>query len=175
MNKFNAINAIRSREVMSKPCKDTWEFTLKNKAFAVITKGEDNKFYIHRPNVKAVTAKSFMQAISLILNDYLEIVAVVLEESIKLYKISLNTLKMAYERSIKSHNKYVILHYTGLYALGTGNRQYEIHDIENLFLNEYPTTSYNSTLGDALTKNIKLVEKAIKNIENTLDEIIKSL
>lgn len=175
MNKFNAVNAIRSREVMSKPCKDTWEFTLKSKVFAVITKGEGKKFYVHRPNVKAVTANNFMGAISLILNDYMAIVAEIHEMAIKATKNELNRFKMAYERSIKSHNLFIAIHYTGMYAMGTGNQQYPLYEVENIFTSDYPTTVFKITLGEALSRGIRLYEQSLKNLENSLDEIIINL
>ncbi|ALH47000.1 hypothetical protein AVU07_agp109 [Escherichia phage phiSUSP1] len=175
MNKFNAINAIRSKDVMKKPVKDTFEFTLKNKLFAVITKGEDKKYYIHRPNQKTVTTNNFMQAVAVILPDYMAIVAEIHEMAIKATKNELNRYKMAYERSIKSHNLFIAIHHTGMYAMGTGNQQSPLYDVENIFTSDYPTTKFKITLGEALTRGIKLYEQSLKNLENSLDEIIRTL
>ena len=175
MNKFNAINAIRSKDVMKKPVKDTFEFTLKNKLFAVITKGEDKKYYIHRPNQKMVTANNFMQAVAVILPDYMAIVAEIHEMAMKATKNELNRYKMAYERSIKSHNLFIAIHHTGMYAMGTGNQQSPLYDVENIFTSDYPTTKFRVTLGEALNRSIKLYEQSLKNLENSLDEIIANL
>ena len=78
MNKFTAINTIRSKDVMKKPVKDTFEFTLKDKTFAVITKGEDKKYYIHRPNQQMITANSFMKAVAVILPDYPDLISMIM-------------------------------------------------------------------------------------------------
>ncbi|AFU63604.1 hypothetical protein [Salmonella phage SUT_S820] len=175
MNKFTAINTIRSKDVMKKPVKDTFEFTLKEKTFAVITKGEDKKYYIHRPNQKMVTANNFMKAVAMILTDYMAIVAEIHEMAIKATKNELNRYKMAYERSIKSHNLFIAIHYTGMYAMGTGNQQYPLYDVENIFTSDYPTTKFKITLGEALSRAIRLYEQSLKNLENSLDETLVSL
>lgn len=175
MNKFTAINSIRSKHVMKKPVKDTFEFTLKDKTFAVITKGEDKKYYIHRPNQQMVTANNFMKAVAMILPDFMAIVAEVHEMAIKATKNELNRYKMAYERSIKSHNLFIVVHHTGLYAMGTGDQQYPLYDVENIFTGEYPTTRYKVTLGEALNSAIRLYEQTLKDLENSLDETLTSL
>lgn len=175
MNKFTAINAIRSKDVMKKPVNDTFEFTLKDKTFAVITKGEDKKYYIHRPNQQMVTTNNFMKAVAMILPDYLAIVAEIHEMAIKATKNELNRYKMAYERSIKSHKLFIAIHYTGLYATGTGNHQHALHEVENLFTSDYQTTEFKVTLGEALNRSIRLYEQTLKNLENSLDETIANL
>lgn len=175
MNKFTAINTIRSKDVMKKPVKDTFEFTLKEKTFAVITKGEDKKYYIHRQNQKMVTANNFMKAVAMILPDYMAIVAEIHEMAIKATKNEINRYKMAYERSIKSHNLFIAIHYSGMYATGTGNQQYSLYEVENLFTSDYPTTRFKVTLGEALNRAIRLYEQSLKNLENSLDETIANL
>lgn len=175
MNKFTAINSIRSKHVMKKPVKDTFEFTLKDKTFAVITKGEDKKYYIHRPNQQMVTANNFMKAVAMILPDFMAIVAEVHEMAIKATKNEINRYKMAYERSIKSHNLFIAVHHTGLYAMGTGNQQYPLYDVENIFTGDYPTTKFKITLGEALNRAIRLYEQTLKDLENSLDETLVSL
>ncbi|URY12757.1 hypothetical protein [Shigella phage ESh22] len=175
MNKFNAINAIRSKDVMKKPVKDTFEFTLKDKLFAVITKGEDKKYYIHRPNQQMVTANNFMKAIAVILPDYMAIVAEIHEMAIKATKNELNRYKMAYERSIKSLNLFIAIHHTGMYAMGTGNHQHALYEVENLFTSDYPTTIFKVTLGEALNRSIRLYEQSLKNLENSLDDTIANI
>lgn len=175
MNKFTAINSIRSKDVMKKPVKDTFEFTLKDKLFAVITKGEDKKYYIHRQNQQMVTTSNFMKAVAMILPDYLAIVAEIHEMAIKATKNELNRYKMAYERSVKSHNLFIAIHYTGMYAMGTGNQQCPLYDVENILTGEYPTTKFKVTLGEALNRSIRLYEQSLKNLENSLDETLASL
>ncbi|EOM8462672.1 hypothetical protein ACNCUE_000154 [Shigella flexneri] len=175
MNKFTAINTIRSKDVMKKPVKDTFEFTLKDKLFAVITKGEDKKYYIHRPNQQMLTTNNFMKAVAMILPDFMAIVAEIHEMAIKATKNELNRYKMAYERSIKSHNLFIAIHHTGMYAMGTGNQQYPLYDVENIFTGDYPTTKFKITLGEALTRGIRLYEQSLKNLENSLDETLANL
>lgn len=175
MNKFTAINTIRSKDVMKKPVKDTFEFTLKDKTFAVITKGGDKKYYIHRPNQQMITANSFMKAVAVILPDYMAIVVEIHEMAIKATKNELNRYKMAYERSIKSHNLFIAIFYTGVSATGTGNQQHPIYEVEKLFTSECKTAIFKVTLGKALTDLIKLYEKSLKNLENALDETLSNL
>lgn len=175
MNKFQAINHIRSNAVMSKPVKDTFEFRCNDKLFAVITKGEGKKYYVHRQNVKVVTAENFMQAVATILPDFMALVAELCEHCIKSSKEELNRFKMAYERSIKSHNMYIMPLAHGIMAMGTGCHPCKLYDVENIYLSETKDSDFNLQLGQALNDMIKLHEKSVKDMEKELDEIIRNL
>lgn len=175
MNKFQAINHIRSNAVMSKPVKDTFEFRCNDKLFAVITKGEDKKYYVHRQNVKVVTAENFMQAVATILTDFMALVAELCEHCIKSSKEELNRFKMAYERSIKSHSMYIMPLAHGIMAMGTGCHPCKLYDVENIYLSETKDSDFNLQLGQALNDMIKLHEKSVKDMEKELDEIIRTL
>lgn len=175
MNKFQAINHIRSNAVMSKPVKDTFEFRCNDKLFAVITKGEDKKYYVHRQNVKAVTADNFMQAVAKILPDFMELVAELCEHCIKSSKAELNRFKMAYERSIKSHNMYIMPLAFGTQAMGTGCHPCHLYDVESIYLSETKDIDFSLQLGQALNDMIKLHEKSVKDMQKEIDEIIVNL
>ena len=175
MNKFTAINTIRSKDVMTKPVKDTFEFRCNAKLFAVITKGSDKKYYIHRPNVELVTANNFMKAVAMILPDFMAIVAELYEHCIKSSKEEINRYKMAYERSIKSLNLYIMPLAFGTQAMGTGCNPFNLYDVENIYTSETKDGDYSLQLGQAINDMIKLHEKSLKDMQKGLDQLIESL
>lgn len=73
MNKFKAINYIRSSSIMSKPVKDTYEFRCNGVHFATITKSENGAYYVHRRNVATVVVSHFMQAVAELLPMFLDL------------------------------------------------------------------------------------------------------
>lgn len=176
MNKFKAINYIRSSAVMSKPVKDTYEFRCNGVHFATITKSENGAYYVHRRNVATVVVSHFMQAVSKLLPLFLEIY---LDECKNVYnhvKNLLNSYKMAYERSIKSLNKfYKAPVNTVSMAYNVNGEAVSLFEVEKINLYDLRPEGYSKTLEEGLSFNIKNLEKTLKDIEKDIDETIKNL
>lgn len=176
MNKFQAINFIRSNAVMSKPVKDTYEFRCNGVHFATITKSENGAYYVHRRNVSTVVVSHFMQAVAELLPLFLGIYLDKCKNVRNHVKGLLNGYKMAYERSIKSLNKfYNAPANTVASAYGVGGWTVNLFEVEEIELYDLRPSGYSKTLGEGLTFNIKNLEKTLKDIEKDIDETIKSL
>ncbi|EKE5316725.1 hypothetical protein OVA53_000073 [Shigella sonnei] len=176
MNKFKAINYIRSNNVMSKPVKDTYEFRCNGVHFATITKSENGAYYIHRRNVATVVVSHFMQAVAELLPLFLEIYLDECKNVHNHVKSLLNGYKMAYERSIKSLNKfYKAPENTVSIAYVANGEMVNLSNVEEIKLHDLRPSGYSKTLGEGLTFNIKNLEKTLKDIEKDIDETIKSL
>lgn len=176
MNKFQAINFIRSNAVMSKPVKDTYEFRCNGVHFATITKSENGAYYVHRRNVSTVVVSHFMQAVAELLPLFLEIYLDECKNVHNHVKNLLNGYKMAYEHSIKSLNKF----YNA--PANTVSRAYDVNGelvslfkVEEIKLYNLRPSGYSKTLGEGLTFIIKNLEKTLKDIEKDIDETLKSL
>ena len=88
----------------------------------------------------------------------------------------LNGYKMAYERSIKSLNKfYKAPANTVSMAYGVGGWTFNLSLVEEIELYDLRPNGYSKTLGEGLTFNIKNLEKTLKDIEKDIDETIKNL
>lgn len=176
MNKFKAINYIRSINVMSKPVKDTYEFRCNGVHFATITKSENGAYYVHRRNVATVVVSHFMQAVAELLPMFL---GLYLDECKHIYnhvKNLLNSYKMAYERSIKHLNKfYKAPENTVSMAYDATGDLVNLSDVEKIKLHAQRPEGYSKTLGEGLSFNIKNLEKTLKDIEKDIDETIKNL
>lgn len=176
MNKFQAINFIRSNAVMSKPVKDTYEFRCNGEHFATITKSNNGAYYIHRRNVSTVVVSNFMQAVAELLPLFLEIYLDECKNVHNHVKNLLNGYKMAYERSIKSLNKfYKAPENTVSIAYDVSGEMVNLSNVEQIGLYDLRPNGYAKTLGEGLTFNIKNLEKTLKDIEKDIDETIKSL
>lgn len=176
MNKFKAINFIRSNAVMSKPVKDTYEFRCNGVHFATITKSENGAYYVHRRNVSTVVVSHFMQAVAELLPLFLEIYLDECKNVHNHVKNLLNSYKMAYERSIKSLNKfYNAPANTVSMAYDVNGELVNLFKVEEIKLYNLRPSGYSKTLGEGLTFNIKNLEKTLKDIEKDIDETIKSL
>lgn len=176
MNKFKAINFIRSNAVMSKPVKDTYEFRCNGVHFATITKSENGAYYVHRRNVATVVVSHFMQAVAELLPLFLEIYLDECKNVHNHVKNLLNGYKMAYERSIKSLNKfYKAPENTVSIAYDVSGEMVNLSNVEQIGLYDLRPNDYAKTLGEGLTFNIKNLEKTLKDIEKDIDETIKSL
>ena len=176
MNKFQAINHIRSNSVMSKPVKDTYEFRCNGVHFATITKSENGAYYVHRRNVYTVVVSHFMKAIAELLPLFLEIYLDECKNVHNHVKSLLNGYKMAYERSIKSLNKfYKAPVNTVSMACGVGGWTVNLSLVEEIELYDHRPNGYSKTLGEGLTFNIKNLEKTLKDIEKDIDDTIKNL
>ena len=176
MNKFKAINFIRSNSVMSKPVKDTYEFRCNGVHFATITKSENGAYYVHRRNVATVAVSHFMQAVAELLPLFL---GIYLDECKNVHshvKNLLNSYKMAYERSIKSLNKfYKAPENTVSMAYGVEGEAVSLFEVEKIKLYDLLPNGYAKTIREGLTFNIKNLEKTLKDIEKDIDETIKNL
>ncbi|HDD0110576.1 TPA: hypothetical protein O9V13_000855 [Escherichia coli] len=176
MNKFQAINYIRSVNVMSKPVKDTYEFRCNGVHFATITKSENGAYYVHRRNVATVVVSHFMQAVAELLPMFL---GLYLDECKNVHnhvKSLLNSYKMAYERSIKSLNKfYNAPENTVSMAYDVNGEAVSLFEVEKIKLYNLLPNDYAKTIGEGLTFNIKNLEKTLKDIEKDIDETIKNL
>ena len=176
MNKFKAINYIRSNSVMSKPVKDTYEFRCNGVHFATITKSENGAYYVHRRNVATVVVSHFMQAVAELLPMFL---GLYLDECKNVHnhvKNLLNSYKMAYERSIKSLNKfYNAPENTVSMAYDATGDLVSLSDVEKIKLHDQRPNGYAKTIGEGLTFNIKNLEKTLKDIDKDIDETIKNL
>ena len=176
MNKFKAINYIRSNSVMSKPVKDTYEFRCNGVHFATITKSENGAYYVHRRNVATVVVSHFMQAVAELLPMFL---GLYLDECKNVHshvKNLLNSYKMAYERSIKSLNKfYDAPENTVSIAYAANGEMVNLSNVEEIELYDHRPNGHYKTLGEGLTFNIKNLEKTLKDIEKDIDETIKNL
>nr|DAN14575.1 MAG TPA: hypothetical protein [Caudoviricetes sp.] len=176
MNKFQAINYIRSNAVMSKPVKDTYEFRCNGEHFATITKSENGAYYIHRRNVSTVVVSNFMQAVAELLPMFL---ALHLDECKHIHnrvKNLLNDYRMAYERSLQSLNKfYKAPENTVSMAYGVGGWTVSLHEVEEIELYDHRPNGYAKTLGEGLMMNIKNLEKTLREIEKDIDETITNL
>lgn len=176
MNKFKAINYIRSSAVMSKPVKDTYEFRCNGVHFATITKSENGTYYVHRRNVATVVVSHFMQAVAKLLPLFL---GIYLDECKNVYnhvKNLLNSYKMAYERSIKSLNKfYNAPKNTISMAYAVNGEAVSLFEVEEIELHDLRPEGYSKTIGEGLTFNIKNLEKTLKDIDKDIDETIKNL
>ena len=176
MNKFKAINYIRSNAVMSKPVKDTYEFRCNGVHFATITKSENGAYYVHRRNVATVVVSHFMQAVAELLPLFLEIYLDECKNVHNHVKNLLNSYKMAYERSIKSLNKfYKAPENTVSMAYAVNGEMVNLSNVEEIKLHDLRPSGYSKTLGEGLTFNIKNLEKTLKDIEKDIDETTKSL
>lgn len=176
MNKFQAINFIRSNAVMSKPVKDTYEFRCNGEHFATITKSNNGAYYIHRRNVSTVVVSNFMQAVAELLPLFLGIYLDECKNVRNHVKDLLNGYKMAYERSIKSLNKfYKAPENTVSIAYDVSGEMVSLSNVEQISLYDLRPSGYSKTLGEGLTFNIKNLEKTLKDIEKDIDETIKSL
>lgn len=176
MNKFKAINYIRSIHVMSKPVKDTYEFCCNGVHFATITKSENGAYYVHRRNVSTVVVSHFMQAVAELLPLFLEIYLDECKNVHNHVKNLLNGYKMAYERSIKSLNKfYKAPENTVSMAYAVNGEAVSLFEVEEIKLHDLRPSGYSKTLGEGLTFNIKNLEKTLKDIEKDIDETIKNL
>ncbi|QHB48873.1 hypothetical protein [Shigella phage Z31] len=176
MNKFKAINYIRSSAVMSKPVKDTYEFRCNRVHFATITKSENGAYYVHRRNAATVAVSHFMQAVVELLPLFLEIYLDDCKNVHRHVKNLLNGYKMAYERSIKSLNKfYKAPVNTVSMAYGIGGWTVNLSLVEEIELYDLRPNGYSKTLGEGLTFNIKNLEKTLKDIEKDIDETTKNL
>lgn len=176
MNKFQAINFIRSNAVMSKPVKDTYEFRCNGEHFATITKSNNGAYYIHRRNVSTVVVSNFIQAVAELLPLFLGIYLDECKNVRNHVKDLLNGYKMAYERSIKSLNKfYKAPENTVSIAYDVSGEMVSLSNVEQISLYDLRPSGYSKTLGEGLTFNIKNLEKTLKDIEKDIDETIKSL
>lgn len=176
MNKFKAINYIRSNSVMSKPVKDTYEFRCNGEHFATITKSDTGVFYIHRRNMSTFVVRHFMQAVAEILPLFLEKYAAQCESALGRYKVTLNNYKMAYERSIQNLNRfYNAPKNTVALAYGVGGFIVNLYEVEEIEMYNLRPSGYSKTLGEGLTQNIKNLEKTIDYLEKELDETITNL
>ncbi|EHR0668038.1 hypothetical protein KS951_003236 [Escherichia coli] len=176
MNKFKAINYIRSNAVMSKPVKDTYEFRCNGVHFATITKSENGAYYVHRRNVSTVVVSHFMQAVAELLPLFLEIYLDECKNVRNHVKNLLNGYKMAYERSIKNLNKfYKAPENTVSIAYDVSGEMANLSNVEQISLYDLRPSGYSKTLGEGLSFNIKNLEKTLKDIEKDIDETIKSL
>lgn len=176
MNKFQAINFIRSKAVMSKPVKDTYEFRCNGAHFATITKSENGAYYVHRRNVSTVVVAHFMQAVAELLPMFLGLYLDDCKNVHNHVKNLLNGYKMAYERSIKSLNKfYKAPVNTVSMAYGIGGWAVNLSLVEEIELYDLRPSGYSKTLGEGLTFNIKNLEKTLKDIEKDIDETTENL
>ena len=176
MNKFKAINFIRSNSVMSKPVKDTYEFRCNGVHFATITKSENGAYYVHRRNVSTVVVSHFMQAVAELLPLFLEIYLDECKNVHNHVKNLLNSYKMAYERSIKSLNKfYNAPENTVSMAYAVNGEAVSLFEVEKINLYDLRPNGYTKTIGEGLTFNIKNLEKTLKDIEKDIDETTKNL
>lgn len=176
MNKFQAINFIRSNAVMSKPVKDTYEFRCNSVHFATITKSENGAYYVHRRNVSTVVVSHFMQAVAELLPMFLGLYLDDCKNVHNHIKNLLNSYKMAYERSIKSLNKfYKAPENTVSIAYDVSGEMVNLSNVEQIGLYDLRPSGYSKTLGEGLSFNIKNLEKTLKDIEKDIDETIKSL
>ena len=176
MNKFQAINYIRSNRVMSKPVKDTYEFRCNGEHFATITKSDTGVFYIHRRNMSTFVVRHFMQAVAELLPLFLEKYAAQCESVRDCTKTVLNGYRMAYERSLKNLNKYYKApEGTSSTAYGVGGFNVSLYEVEEIELYDHRPNGYAKTLGEGLMLNIKNLEKTLRKIEKDIDETIKSL
>lgn len=176
MNKFKAINYIRSNAVMSKPVKDTYEFRCNGVHFATITKSENGAYYVHRRNVSTVVVSHFMQAVAELLPLFLEIYLDECKNVHNHVKNLLNGYKMAYERSIKSLNKfYKAPENTVSIAYDVSGEMVNLSNVEQISLYDLRPSDYSKTLGEGLSFNIKNLEKTLRDIEKDIDETIKNL
>lgn len=176
MNKFKAINFIRSSSVMSKPVKDTYEFRCNGVHFATITKSENGTYYVHRRNVATVVVSHFMQAVAELLPMFLGLYLDECKNVRNHVKNLLNSYKMAYERSIKHLNKfYNAPENTVSMAYAVNGEAVSLFEVEKINLYDLRPHGYTKTLGEGLTFNIKNLEKTLKDIEKDIDETIKNL
>ena len=176
MNKFKAINYIRSNSVMSKPVKDTYEFRCNGVHFATITKSENGAYYVHRRNVATVVVSHFMKAVAELLPLFLEIYLDECKNVHNHVKNLLNSYRMAYERSIKSLNKfYNAPENTISMAYAENGEAVSLFEVEKIKLYDLLPSGYAKTIGEGLTFNIKNLEKTLKDIEKDIDETIKNL
>ena len=176
MNKFKAINYIRSSSVMSKPVKDTYDFRCNGAHFATITKSENGAYYVHRRNVSTVVVSHFMQAVAELLPMFLGLYLDDCKNVHNHVKNLLNGYKMAYERSIKSLNKfYNAPENTVSMAYAVSGEVVSLFEVEKIKLYDLLPNGYSQTLGEGLTFNIKNLEKTLKDIEKDIDETIKNL
>lgn len=176
MNKFQAINHIRSNSVMSKPVKDTYEFRCNGVHFATITKSEIGVYYVHRRNVATVVVSHFMQAVAELLPLFLEIYLDECKNVHNHVKNLLNGYKMAYERSIKSLNKFYKAPANTVSMAYAANGEFvSLSNVEQINLYDLRPSGYSKTLEEGLTFNIKNLEKTLKDIEKDIDETIKNL
>lgn len=176
MNKFKAINYIRSSAVMSKPVKDTYEFRCNRVHFATITKSENGAYYVHRRNAATVVVSHFMQAIAELLPMFLGLYLDDCKNVRNHVKNLLNGYKMAYERSLKYLNKfYKVPVNTVSMAYGVGGWTVNLSLVEEIELHDLRPSDYSKTLGEGLTFNIKNLEKTLKDIEKDIDETTKNL
>lgn len=176
MNKFKAINYIRSNAVMSKPVEYTYEFRCNGVHFATITKSENRAYYVHRRNVATVVVSHFMQAVAELLPLFLEIYLGECKNVRNHVKNLLNGYRMAYERSIKSLNKfYKAPVNTVSMAYAANGERVNLSNVEEIELYDHRPSGYSKTLGEGLSFNIKNLEKTLKDIEKDIDETIKSL
>ena len=160
MNKFKAINFIRSNAVMSKPVKDTYEFRYNGVHFATITKSENGVYYVHRRNVAIVVVRHFMQAVAELLPLFLGLYLDECKNVHKHVKSLLNGYKMAYERSIKSLNKfYKAPVNTVSIAYSVSGDLVSFSEVEEIELYNSRPSGYSQALGEGLTFNIKNLEK----------------
>lgn len=176
MNKFKAINYIRSNSVMSKPVKDTYEFRCNGEHFATITKSNNGAYYIHRRNVSTVVVSNFMQAVAELLPLFLGIYLDECKNVRNHVKDLLNGYKMAYERSIKNLNKFYKAPENSVsIAYDVSGEMVNLSNVEQIGLYDLRPSGYSKTLGEGLSFNIKNLEKTLKDIEKDIDETIKSL
>mgnify|MGYP007064696283 FL=1 len=176
MNKFKAINFIRSNSVMSKPVKDTYEFRCNGVHFATITKSENGAYYVHRRNVSTVVVSHFMQAVAELLPLFLGIYLDECKNVRNHVKDLLNGYKMAYERSIKNLNKFYKAPENSVsIAYDVSGEMVNLSNVEQIGLYDLRPSGYSKTLGEGLSFNIKNLEKTLKDIEKDIDETIKSL
>lgn len=176
MNKFQAINFIRSNAVMSKPVKDTYEFRCNGEHFATITKSNNGAYYIHRRNVSTVVVSNFMQAVAELLPLFLGIYLDECKNVRNHVKDLLNGYKMAYERSIKNLNKFYKAPENSVsIAYDVSGEMVKLSNVEQIGLYDLRPSGYSKTLGEGLSFNIKNLEKTLKDIEKDIDETIKNL
>lgn len=176
MNKFQAINFIRSNAVMSKPVKDTYEFRCNGEHFATITKSNNGAYYIHRRNVSTVVVSNFMQAVAELLPLFLGIYLDECKNVRNHVKDLLNGYKMAYERSIKNLNKFYKAPENSVsIAYDVSGEMVNLSNVEQIGLYDLRPSGYSKTLGEGLSFNIKNLEKTLKDIEKDIDETIKNL
>ena len=173
MNKFKAINYIRSSAVMSKPVKDTYEFRCNGVHFATITKSENGAYYVHRRNAATVVVSHFMQAAAELLPLFLEIYLDECRNVRKHVKDLLNGYKMAYERSIKSLNKfYKAPVNTVSMAYNVNGEAVSLFEVEKINLYDLRPEGYSKTLGEGLSFNIKNLEKTLKDMDETIKNLL---
>ena len=127
-------------------------------------------------NVATVVVSHFMQAVAELLPLFLEIYLDECKNVHNHVKNLLNGYRMAYERSLKSLNKfYKAPVNTVSMAYNVSGELVSLFEVEEIELYNSRPSGYAKTLGEGLSFNIKNLEKTLKDIEKDIDETIKNL